>query len=352
MKRIFVELTILFTVLFSINANISEFSIKHQLNSKIDNTNHSIFIEVPYTSKTDYFNLSKSEIEKIVFDNDSSCDLKTGNIIDLRKKTSFIVIEDESKTTWTIQGGYQLPESDFTKWHTEKLPGFLTFGSKTCSEMPGSTPICWDNGNPAFSASGSKKWPTKQFVLPDGSIAAELITRKVIGVIASGNLFTGEITRKMGLKQLLGFTDKDGKALIDWGVPFEARPKGIRVKFFYDGLGKDECSIVATLENRNNNQRKYVASASYIGFTDNENECNCITKISDYDENSMRTLEIDFMYGELPEHSNPLPENVIQANANEDITHVNVVFASSAHGDFFKGTKNARLLIKDFEFVY
>ena len=160
----------------------------------------------------------------------------------------------------------------------------------------------------------------------------------------------------MGLKQLLGFTDKDGKQLIDWGVPFEARPKGFRVKFSYDGLG-DECSLYASLENRSLDEngktvRKYVASAVYIGIIDFENNTNCVTRISNPDSNGLRTLEVDFLYGQEPENTNPMPEGVSQAAADEKITHVNVVFASSAHGDYFKGTKNATLIVKDFEFVY
>ena len=257
----------------------------------------------------------------------------------------------------------QIPESDFSQWHTEKIPGFLTFGKRKCTEMPGTAALCWDNGNPAFSASGSKKWPTQRVILPDGSTAAELRTRRVMGVIASGNLFTGRIVRTMGLKQLLGFTGKDGKALIDWGIPFTARPKGFRIKFSYDGLG-DECSLVATLENRvyyeegegkkkkQKVDRKYVATAAYIGKTDSENSTNCPTRISEPDSNGLRTLEVDFLYGEEPSGANPMPDGVTQAGADTEITHVNVVFASSAHGDYFKGVKNACLIVKDFEFLY
>ena len=257
----------------------------------------------------------------------------------------------------------QIPESDFSKWHTEKIPGFLTFGKRECTEMPGTSALCWDNGNPAFSASGSRNWPTKRIVLDDGSVAALLQTRKVVGVIASGNLFTGRVVRNMSLAQLLGFTSKDGKELIDWGVPFTGRPTGFRVKFAYDGLG-DECSLIATLENRTETEvveknktkkkteRKYVATAAYIGKTDAENKTSCATRISDKDSSGLRTLEVDFLYGINPEGTNPLPDGVTQTTADTKITHVNVVFASSAHGDYFEGVKNAKLIVKDFEFLY
>lgn len=245
----------------------------------------------------------------------------------------------------------QIPGSDFGSWHTETISGFLTFGSMECPEMPGKKAGAWDTGNPAFAASGSKNWPTQKVVLKDGSVAAKLETRKVFGKIASGSLFTGRIVRKLSLKQLLGFTDKDGGQLINFGVKFKGRPKGIRVKFSYNGLG-DECSISATLENRNSGRNDVVASALFVGSDETKNKSNCVTRISAPDANGLRTLEIDFLYGQYPTGGNPIPDNVRQLRGDTEITHVNVCFSSSAHGDRFKGVKGAQLIIKDFEFIY
>lgn len=244
----------------------------------------------------------------------------------------------------------QIPGSDFSSWHTETISGFLTFGSVECTEMPGKNSGAWDTGNPAFAASGSKNWPTQRIVLKDGSVAAQLVTRKVFGKIASGSLFTGRVVRKLSLKQLLGFTDKDGGQLINFGVKFNGKPKAIRVKFAYNGLG-DECSISATLENRSSGQRDIVASALFIGSEETKNKTNCVTKVSEPDANGLRTLQIDFLYGEYP-IGQELPEGVKQLKGDTPVTHVNVCFSSSAHGDRFKGVKGAQLIIKDFEFIY
>lgn len=245
----------------------------------------------------------------------------------------------------------QISGSDFSKWHSEKINGFLTLGSLECSEMPGETASAWDSGNPAFATSGSKKWPTQRVVLKDGTVAAKLVTRKVFGTIASGSLFTGRIVRKMSLKQLLASTSKNGGQLINFGVKFTDRPKAFRVKFSYNGMG-DECALSATLENRSEGKSDVVASALFIGSEETKNNSNCITKISEPDENGLRTLEVRFMYGEFPTGGNPLEEGLKQLPANTPITHVNVTFSSSAHGDVFKGVPGAELIIKDFEFVY
>lgn len=324
---------------------------KHQQESAlINNEEKTIFVKVPYSAGGKLYPLSKAVLENIEFSGNFTHNLP--ETVDLRKDFSFTVSDSKGKKTeWKIKGGYQLPDSDFGTWHTEKITGFLTIGSTKCDDMPGPAFNVWDNGNPAFSASGSKNWPTKKIVLKDGSVAAELTTRKVVGTIASGNLFTGYAVRDMSLKQLLGFTDKDGKALITWGVPFEGRPKGFKVKFFYDGKD-DECSLVATLENRNGSKRRFVANACYIGKTDSRNNCSCPTQISAADSNGLKTLTVDFLYGTYPAGANPIPEGVVQGSGDEDVNMVNVVFASSAHGDYFEGKKNARLIVKDFEFIY
>lgn len=327
---------------------IEKIHIRGQMGkARIDTVSHQIFVPVNYFGKNGTFPLSHAVVEQFRVKNSLASNL--GDTLDLREWSSFKIGED----TWQIKGGYQLPGSHFGEWHSEEVPGFITLGHVTCNEMVGRTADhrIWDNGNPAFSTSGSKKWPTRKVQLADSSYAAELITRKVVGVIASGNLFTGRIVRNMSLKQLLGFTDKDGKALIRWGIPFEARPKGFRVKFSYDGLG-DSCTVMATLENRADGKRRFVAVAWYSATNDHDTSKEGIVSISKPDKNGLRTLETKFIYGRAHKNADPLPEGAVQGAADEAITHVNVVFASSRKGDYFKGVENATLIVKDFEFVY
>ncbi len=315
--------------------------------AQIDTEQKTILVMVNYYGKNGTYPLSQAVVEN--FSLRDSLESTLRDTLDLRAWTSF-KIGDE---TWRIKGGYQLPGSSFSNWHSEEVPGFITFGHVTCDEMVGKTADhhIWDNGNPAFSASGSKKWPTKKVKLADSSYAAVLTTRKVVGVIASGNLFTGRIVRDMSLKQLLGFTDKDGKALIRWGVPFEARPKAFRVKFKYDGLG-DSCTVMATLENRKDGNRRFIGVAWYSATTDYDTSKEGVVSISSPDRNGLRTLEAKFIYGRSHTNADPMPKGAVQGDADEPITHVNVVFASSRKGDYFKGKENATLIVKDFQFVY
>lgn len=347
MKRsLLLALTLCFSlVVFS--ENIKNIQFEGQQGKAIINTSAKrIFIYFPYKYQQEIYPLRTAKLIEIETENNIESSLS--EVVDLRTWTKFTVGRDE----WQIKGGYQLPESNFDNWHNEVISGFITLGRVECDDMVGGeNQTTWDNGNPAYSASGSKNWPTKKVKLKDGSYAAELTTRSVIGVIASGNLFTGRIVRNMSLKQLLGFTSKDGKALIEWGVPFEARPRGIRVKFKYEGLG-DSCTIMSTLENRSEGERRFVGTAWYSSTSDNDKMKEGVIKISQPDANGLRTLETKFIYGRQHANSDPLPAGVKQGKASEPITHVNVVFASSRKGDYFKGEKNAQLIVKDFEFIY
>lgn len=339
---------LLFAAFCSAENPIQKLHVRGQIGKpKIDTVQKTVFVTVNYYGKNGTYPLSRAVVEN--FSLRDSLESTLRDSLDLRNWTSFKI----GNENWKIKGGYQLPGSSFSEWHSEEVPGFITFGHVTCDEMVGKTSNhrIWDNGNPAFSASGSKKWPTKKVKLADSSYAAMLTTRKVVGVIASGNLFTGRIVRNMSLKQLLGFTDKDGKALIQWGVLFEARPKALRVKFKYDGRG-DSCTVMATLENRKDGTRRFIGVAWYSSTTDYDTSKEGVLSISKPDKNGLRTLETKFIYGRSHANADPMPEGAVQGNADEPITHVNVVFASSRKGDYFKGKENATLIVKDFQFVY
>jgi len=349
-RKIFVSISFILLIHTFLPAQtIKDISVKGQIgNARIDNQAKRIFVMVNYEYNNGVYPLSKAEVEKIVTENNVPHTLP--NVIDLRTWTKFTAGKEE----WQIKGGYQLPYSDLGAWHEETISGFITFGKVKCDEMvePSDANLkIWDNGNPAYAASGSTNWPTQKVKLNDGTYAAELTTRSILGIIASGNLFTGRIERNMSLKQLLGFTSKDGKDLIKWGVPFEARPVGFRVKFKYTGL-TDSCTVMSVLENRTGGVRRFVGVAWYSATTDNDKTKEGVVSISEPDKNGLRTLETKFIYGKSHANADPFPKGAVQGAGNEQITHINIVFASSRRGDYFKGKKNAQLIIKDFEFVY
>ena len=171
----------------------------------------------------------------------------------------------------------------------------------------------------------------------------------------------------------------DGNELLDFGKPFAARPEYMEVKFSYDGKG-DSCDIYILLENRTGNKnvnRKstdvntLVASAWFRSTkADNSGRENPdVVSVSEPDENGMRTLRLKLKYGEPLEGSpiensstfdtvlkssnkSAINKGLVQGTGEEPVTHIRVVFASSADGNHYEGVEGATLIVDDLKLIY
>jgi hypothetical protein len=153
----------------------------------------------------------------------------------------------------------------------------------------------------------------------------------------------------------------------------------MEVKFSYEGKG-DSCDIYILLENRTGDKNvnrkssdvnKLVASAWFRSTkADNSGRENPdVVSVSEPDENKMRTLRLKLQYGEplagspiensstfntkLESSNNSAINNgLVQGTGDEPVTHIRVVFASSADGNHYKGTKGATLVIDEMKLIY
>ncbi len=210
---------------------------------------------------------------------------------------------------------------------------------------------------------------------------ASIATTALLGKTASGSLYTADFNpNNVGtLSMASSSTWPDGNELINFGKHFNARPEYAEVKFSYDGSG-DSCDIYILLESRDGDKNinrgsddinKLVASTWYRSTTDDNTgrENPDVVSISDKDENGMRTLRLKFRYGTPLENSpiensstfatslqssnkSAIDNSLIQGDGNESVTHIRVVFASSADGNHYKGVKNATLIIDDLKLIY
>ena len=98
--------------------------------------------------------------------------------------------------------------------------------------------------------------------------------------------------------------------------------------------------------------RRYVGLAWCNSTTDDDRNVEGVISISESDENGLRALETAFIYGRAHEAADELPSDAVYGTGDEDVTRASVVLASSARGDWFEGVENARLVVKDFEFIY
>ena len=263
---------------------------------------------------------------------------------------------DESET-FTVKAGYQLPGSNFNTWKGDNV-------------TPDSI---WGNANTILT--------TTEKITSGSMIGAQIQTSSALTKTASGSLYTADFNPKgVGtLSMASSSTWPDGNELLDFGKPFNARPEFMEVKFSYEGKG-DSCDIYILLENRTGDKNvnrkssdvnKLVASAWFRSTkADNSGRENPdVVSVSEPDENKMRTLRLKLQYGE-PLAGSPIENSstfntklessnksainngLVQGTGDEPVTHIRVVFASSADGNHYKGTKGATLVIDEMKLIY
>ena len=303
--------------------------------------------------------LSNLELTELELSEGATCEShKIGETYDFGVGQEIVIKNsDGESTTYIVKAGYQIPGSSFNDWKGDDV-------------IPDSL---WGNANTLITT-------TKKYT--SGSMTgASIATTALLGKTASGSLYTADFNpNNVGtLSMASSSTWPDGNELINFGKHFNARPEYAEVKFSYDGSG-DSCDIYILLESRDGDKNinrgsddinKLVASTWYRSTTDDNTgrENPDVVSISDKDENGMRTLRLKFRYGSPLENSpiensstfatslqssnkSAIDNSLIQGDGNESVTHIRVVFASSADGNHYKGVKNATLIIDDLKLIY
>ena len=305
--------------------------------------------------RTDLTSLELSEME---LSEGATANVEVGESYDFCAGVQVTVTNanDESET-YTVKAGYQLPGSNFNSWKGDDV-------------TPDSI---WGNANTILT--------TTEKITSGSMIGAKIQTSSALTKTASGSLYTAVFNPKgVGtLSMASSSTWPDGNELLDFGKPFNARPEFMEVKFSYEGKG-DSCDIYILLENRTGDKNvnrkssdvnKLVASAWFRSTkADNSGRENPdVVSVSAPDENGMRTLRLKLQYGE-PLAGSPIENSstfntklessnksainngLVQGTGDEPVTHIRVVFASSADGNHYKGTKGATLVIDEMKLIY
>lgn len=319
----------------------------------IDEENKSIHVD-DLEFRTDLTSLELSAME---VSEGATASVTVGESYDFGAGVQVKVTNEDESVTYSVKAGYQLPGENFNSWNKNDV-------------TPDSI---WGNANTLVE--------TTKKATSGSMIGAEIKTNSILGITASGSLYTADFNPKgVGMLSMANSsTWPDGNELLDFGKPFAARPEYMEVKFSYEGKG-DSCDIYILLENRTGNKnvnRKstdvntLVASAWFRSTkADNSGRENPdVVSVSEPDENGMRTLRLKLKYGEPLEGSpiensstfdtklkssnkDAINNGLVQGTGEEPVTHIRVVFASSADGNHYKGVKGATLIIDDLKLIY
>ncbi|SHK67926.1 PCMD domain-containing protein [Fibrobacter sp. UWEL] len=283
--------------------------------------------------------------------------VKDGSSYDLGTGVKVSVSNGGESVDYEIRAGYQLPGSDFNTWSSNDV-------------KPDSV---WGNANTILTT--TSKYSS------NGVIGAQIKTGSAVGKIASGSLYTAEFNPKgVGtLAMASSSTWPDGNELLDFGKKFGARPAYMDVTFSYNGSG-DSCDVYIVLENRTGDKNqnrsssdvnKLVASAWYRSTTDNNSgrKNPDVVSVSEKNSAGLRTIRLKLKYG-TPLEGSPIENSsvftttlsskdskainngVIQGTGNETVTHIRVVFASSADGNHYNGKSGATLIVDEVRLIY
>ena len=330
---------------YSSAGNILQIELKGQSGSSmIFQENDSIYIEV-----SNGLNLANVELSTIELSSFSKSNVVMGDSIDFTAGHSTIEVtsEDGTVTIWKIdiyEAGTepQLQNSNFDVWYKSSA-GYMEIGESATNTI-------WGSSNPGVEFGGMDANVIREAIDGDNS-AIKMITRYsslaaiVKKPIAAGSAFTGVFN-------VDDIDINDPEAAIDFGTPFTAMPTSFSLTYNYTpgerNIDKDSkplaysdsCDIYTILERRDGDSVSRVATAWFR--TNSSSGMN-------------KEITLEFLYGELPAGTPAymLPKNGQgYSTVGTKPTHINVVFASSAHGNNFQGAENSALIVDDYVLNY
>lgn len=232
----------------------------------------------------------------------------------------------------------QLTNSSFDDWYTP--------AGKNYEEPGADASTIWATGNAGVVTLGTAN--TTPLTISGTDLAAQMVT-KDLGLLAqitgqrmgAATMFTGTFK--------LNITDPISSAM--FGTPYTSRPTGLSVDYTYipmtpykNGSGQvlsktDSCDIYFILENRSGSEPTRVATGWFrSGDT-----------VTDF-----TTIEIPLTYGPLPAGTPDyqLPINGMYASPSDPVTHLSIVFTSSAYGAQYEGGVNSTLVVNNLVLNY
>ncbi|MGM9786069.1 MAG: DUF4493 domain-containing protein [Candidatus Cryptobacteroides sp.] len=268
-------------------------------------------------------------------------DVNTGDIkVDASSMTfTYIVTGLKASTKYVFRAvsaeDKETKEIEFTTSSAETIHNLSFDNWSSSDKMPDAEGYTtWDSAN----STGMTITTTPSTDAVSGK-AARLESVSALGLLAAGNIFTGQFVGVDGLG-----------AKLDWGVTFTSRPIALRGYYKYspktidkakapytDKKGQmDESQILIFLSDWTGPFRVNTNNKEFVDY-DNDPGIIALGQLNTSDTDS------DYVKFTLP---------LVYRDNSRIPTYIVIAAASSRYGDYFTGGVGSVLLIDEFEFVY
>lgn len=236
----------------------------------------------------------------------------------------------------------QLENTGFDDWYTPTGKNYQQPGLNSSS--------IWATANDGVTTTGNSNYNTTPELVSGTDYLAKLETKdlgplaQVTGQrIGAATLFTG--------KFVLNITDPPASA--QFGIPFTARPASFTASLNY--------FAGTPYKNGNNQTLNKTDSADVYVLLENRNDPTAIKRVATgwlrmgaSAGTSLEAITVNMIYGPLPETAPDYqkPINNLYAGSGDKVTHITVVFASSAQGILYEGGIGSTLKVNNFRLNY
>ena len=268
----------------------------------------------------------------------------SATIAGLQDDTDYVVRmvsgeEHSAEFDFHTEAAVQLPNSSYDAWFQNSKGAWFPRASEDAETW-------WDTANMGANTLGpvNPTTPEDDFlaVAGEGKRAARLETKSVLGVMAAGNLYSGRYKGTEGLS-----------ALLEFGVPFESRPIGLRGYYSYEPAVINKVDEpYEDLMGRTDMCQIYIMLTAWDKPFDVNSTKRQYIDMDDPDILAFRELVTDkSTNGEWVEFFIHLDDEAWRDKARK-ATHIVVISCASRYGNYFTGGVGSLLYVDEFELVY
>ena len=268
----------------------------------------------------------------------------SATIAGLQDDTDYVVRmvsgeEHSAEFDFHTEAAVQLPNSSYDAWFQNSKGAWFTRASEdaeiwlnTSNKVP----------NMLYPMNPTSPDINYLAVAGEGKRAARLETKSVLGVMAAGNLYSGRYKGTEGLS-----------ALLEFGVPFESRPIGLRGYYSYEPAVINKVDEpYEDLMGRTDMCQIYIMLTAWDKPFDVNSTKRQYIDMDDPDILAFRELVTDkSTNGEWVEFFIHLDDEAWRDKARK-ATHIVVISCASRYGNYFTGGVGSLLYVDEFELVY